>query len=509
MLGRIKEIGTAVKGRKYTGSMFLRYFTVSILIIIVCFSILGCAFLVFVGNYWKDEKTEIIRANVLDLAATTGSVLSSERMEIDTEGTLMMMCNNLRTVSRAVNADFFIVGTDGKVKICQDSLITDFQKTGDEREGPTCSIHSSYQFSDDILNTVRKGDFCQIGTLGGMLETDYIVAAEPITVNGETVAYSFCFQPLEQGVSLYVLDIFKMFLFAAVFTLLICFIAVYLMTYRLTKPFRQMSNATKRYSVGDFSPRIDVKGRDELAELCSEFNSMATALETLESSRRSFVANVSHELKTPMTTISGYIDAILDGTIPEKEQSHYLEIVSDEVKRLSRLVVAMLNMSKIEAGEIQIHRSKFDITELIFSTMLSFEQVISNNKIEVEDIESLESVTVSADKDMLHQVIYNLVDNAVKFTPESGKIRLKLIKDEKNVTFSISNTGAGISPEEISKVFERFYKVDKSRSYDVKGAGLGLYIVKTIVEMHGGSVSAQSEEGQYAVFSFTIPIGGF
>ncbi|MCR4564087.1 MAG: HAMP domain-containing histidine kinase [Clostridiales bacterium] len=510
MIGKIREIGSAVKDRKYTRSLFARYFTVSILIIIVCFSILGGAFLVFVGNYWKDEKTEIIRANVSDLARTTGDVLSSQRMEVDTEGTIMMLCNNLRTVSRAVNADFFIVGSDGRVVICQESVVTDFQKTKDENEGGnSCSIHSSYKFSDETLNAVRKGSYCEITKLGGMLETNYIVAAEPITVNGETVAYSFCFQPLEQGVNLYVLDIFKMFLFSAVVALVICFIAVYLMTYRLTKPFRQMSYATKRYSVGDFSPRVEVRGEDELASLCAEFNSMAAALATLESSRRSFVANVSHELKTPMTTISGYIDAILDGTIRENEQNHYLRIVSDEVKRLSRLVVAMLNMSKIEAGEIQIHRSKFDITELIFTTMLSFEQAVSNKNIRVEGIENLESVTVSADRDMLHQAVYNLVDNAVKFTPENGEIRLKLNGDEKNVTFSISNTGAGISPEEISKVFERFYKVDKSRSYDVKGAGLGLYIVKTVIEMHGGTVSADSVEGRYAEFTFTIPTGGF
>jgi len=508
MIGKIREIGHAVKDRKYTGSLFVRYFTVSILIIIVCFSILGGAFLVFVGNYWKNEKTEIIRANVSDLAETTGEVLSSKRMETDTEGAIMMLCNNLRTVSRAVNADFFIVGSDGRVAICQESMITDFRKTDNPVNGGTCSIHSSLKFSDEILNAARKGDYCVIGKLDGMLKSNYIVAAEPINVNGETIAYSFCFQPLEQGVNLYVFDVFKMFLFASVVALVICFVAVYLMTYRLTKPFRQMSYATKRYSVGDFRPRVDVRGNDELASLCAEFNSMATALATLESTRRSFVANVSHELKTPMTTISGYIDAILDGTIPQSEQTHYLEIVSDEVKRLSRLVVAMLNMSKIEAGEIQIHPSKFDITELIFSTMLSFEQAISNKGIEIKGIDALTSVDVSADRDMLHQVIYNLVDNAVKFTPENGEITLNLDSNDKNVIFSIANTGSGISSEEISKVFERFYKVDKSRSYDVKGAGLGLYIVKTIIEMHGGTITAESEEGQYTKFTFTIPVGG-
>ena len=422
----------------------------------------------------------------------------------------MMLCNNLRTVSRAVDADFFIVGKDGTVLVCQDSEVSDFRRDGNfEEKGNTCSIHKDLSFSEDILSEVQDGNFWHIGTLGGTFFTKHMVAAEPIKVGGEVVAYSFCIQPLKLGVNSYVLDILKMFLFASLFALVLCFVAVYLMTYSITKPFRQMSYATKRYSVGDFSPRVDVKGRDELASLCSEFNSMASALAALEGTRRSFVANISHELKTPMTTIGGYIDAILDGTIPKEQESHYLEIVSDEVKRLSRLVVAMLNMSKIEAGEIQIHRSTFDITELIFSTMLSFEQAIENKKIEIKGLDLLNPTVVSADRDMLHQVIYNLVDNAVKFTPLNGEISVKLNSDGKDVSVAIRNSGAGVSEEEISKIFERFYKVDKSRSYDVKGAGLGLYIVKTIVEMHNGTISANSVEGQYTEFIFTIPIGGY
>ncbi len=505
-----KQISRTVKDNKFSKSLFVRYYTVSILIIIVCFLILGCALLVFVGNYWKNEKTDIIVSNVSTLAKTTGEMLSSERMKEDTEGSLMVLCNNLRIVSQAVNADFFIVGTDGEVIVCQDSLVSDFRKTdSDSGAKGSCNIHSHYSFSDEMLNEINKGPYCRISNLNGMLISSFIVAAEPITVNEETVAYSFCLQPLEQGVNLYVRDVLKMFLFASAFALVLCFVAVYLMTYSLTKPFRQMSYATKRYSVGDFSPRIDVRGRDELAALCMEFNSMATALATLESTRRSFVANVSHELKTPMTTIGGYIDAILDGTIPREKEEYYLQIVSDEVKRLSRLVVAMLNLSKIEAGEIQIHRGQFDITELIFSTLLSFEQTISKRNIEIRGLENLLPVQVSADRDMLHQAIYNLVDNAVKFTPDGGWIELKLSSNGKSVSVSIKNSGAGVSSEEISKIFERFYKVDKSRSYDVKGAGLGLYIVKTVIEMHSGTVYATSEEGKYTEFTFTIPIGGF
>ena len=498
------------KRRKYSASLFVRYFSIFIIILIVCFAILGLALLVFVGNYWKDTKTNIIKKNVASLAQTTATVLSSDRLNKDTAVALDMLCNNLRIVSGAVDADFFIVGTNGRVKICQESQLDDFKRGNASIDGDAnCSIHRDYVFPQELLAKIRDGDFCQIGNLDGVLKANHITAAEPVNVGNKTVAYCFCIQPLSLGVNSYVFDIFKLFLFSCAVAFLLCFVAVYIMTYNMTKPLRQMSYATKRYSVGDFSPRIDVNGKDELASLCMEFNAMATALATLESTRRSFVANVSHELKTPMTTIGGYIDAMLDGTIPQNDQEHYLQIVSDEIKRLSRLVVAMLNMSKIEAGEITLHPSVFDITDLIFSTMLSFEQIIDNKGIEITGLDLLEPTNVSADRDMLHQVIYNLVDNAVKFTPQGGEISVSLKTAGKFVSVTIRNTGQGISSEELSRVFERFYKVDKSRSYDVKGAGLGLYIVKTIVEMHSGTIRAESKEGQFTEFTFSIPMGGY
>ena len=267
-----------------------------------------------------------------------------------------------------------------------------------------------------------------------------------------------------------------------------------------------MAEATKRYAAGDFSMRVHVDGRNEMADLAGAFNSMARDLASLESARRSFVANVSHELKTPMTTIGGFIDGILDGTIPPDKQSHYLQIVSDEVKRLSRLVVSMLNLSKIEAGKLSLNRAEFDICDMIFRTMLGFEQVIEQKQFSITGLENMESTIISGDRDMLTQVVYNLIDNAVKFTPEGGEIHFDVVHDMQKVYISIRNSGKGISSEEIDRVFDQFYKVDKSRSFDVKGAGLGLYIVKSIVEMHGGAIKASSVENQYTEFSFWLPL---
>jgi signal transduction histidine kinase len=273
----------------------------------------------------------------------------------------------------------------------------------------------------------------------------------------------------------------------------------------MANPLRQMSMAAKQFAIGDFSYRVKVNGTDELADLGRAFNEMANALDSLESSRRSFVSNVSHELRTPMTSIGGFIDGILDGTIPKEKENYYLNIVSGEIRRLSRLVVAMLNMSKIESGNFEMKPSSYDLSDQIIHILLTFEQKIEEKKIEILGLEDLKPTYITADTDMIYQVVYNIFDNAVKFTNESGYIKVEMFETTDNVEVRIKNSGIGINSDELSKVFERFYKVDKSRSLDAKGAGLGLYIVKMMVEMHGGKIYAKSEDESSAEFIFTLP----
>ena len=282
-------------------------------------------------------------------------------------------------------------------------------------------------------------------------------------------------------------------------------IVLWQLTKRMVTPLQQMSAAAKRFAVGDFSYRVNINTNDELADLGYAFNEMADALDKLESSRRSFVANVSHELKTPMTSIAGFIDGILDGTIPKEKEDYYLKIVSDEVRRLSRLVVAMLNMSKIESGDFEMKPKPYNLSDQIIHILLTFEQKIEKKNIEIRGLENLEPHHITADTDMIYQVIYNLFDNAVKFTNDGGYIEINVSDVGDNVQVSIKNSGEGIDASELSRVFERFYKVDKSRSLDAKGAGLGLYIVKTMVEMHGGRIFARSDSKTEAEFVFTLP----
>lgn len=490
-----------------SSELFKKYFFTTISIILVSFIFLGSALILLVTGIWKDEKLDLLEENTVSITSSTYGMLTSSYMGQNSRGAIITICSNLTQVSDAVDADFFIINERGVVVYCKDLL----DPHGLVGTG-TCFIHDNYVIPNEIMQTVASGEnFRANGDMNGLLRNNSFIVACPIMKDGAFKGAVIAVQPIESGLVPYILTILRMFLFASLFALAVAFFMAYFFTYSMIKPMREMSMAAKQYANGDFSSRITVKkrkylrSRTEIDDLTDSFNSMAQALSGLESSRRSFVSNVSHELKTPMTTISGFIDGMLDGTISGKEKDKYLRIVSDEVKRLSRLVTGMLNMSKIEEGKLDIKPSCFDISEMIFTTLLSFEQIIDNRNIEIRGLDTFAENTVNADKDMINQVVYNLIDNAVKFTPDGGCIEVMSKSDAEKAIIKIKNNGKGIAPEEREKIFERFYKVDKSRSYDVKGAGLGLFLCKTIVEMHGGSISVRSEVGQYTEFIFTLP----
>ncbi len=300
-------------------------------------------------------------------------------------------------------------------------------------------------------------------------------------------------------------SIIKTMLIASAVVLLMIFTIVGFWTYRMMKPLHQMALATKSFAQGDFSKRVDVDSEDEIGQLSLSFNQMADSLATSEGIRRNFVANVSHELKTPMTTIAGFINGILDGTIPKEKEANYLKIVSNEIRRLSRLVESMLSLSRIDSGELKLRQESFNISSTIFNTILTFENNIESKKIDVRGLENIPDITVVGDPDMIHQVIYNLIENAVKFVNEGGYIEVKTLDTYEKCVVKITNSGAGIAENEIKHIFEKFYKTDKSRSIDKKGMGLGLYIVKTIIRLHGGDIFAKSVLNEYTTFEFYIP----
>lgn len=497
------------ESRTKRSGLFHRFFYITTIIIFISFTILGSALLIFVAQNWATEKTTLLSQNAKNVAQTSSRLVEGGYFEKNDSYSMMLISSTIAQLSGAIDADIYVCDANGKVLYCKEIWQPDLLLyTGD------CIVHSSYTVPKTVLERAAKGGFSSTGNLGGVYKSSHFVSVEPVIASGKMVGVVVAAQDTD---SLHepIKGILKMFMFSALLALAIAFVSTYVLTYQMTKPLREMSAAAKQYSNGDFSHRIAVPyqrklrrfDEDEVEELVTAFNAMANALSAIESSRRNFVANVSHELKTPMTTIGGFIDGILDGTIDHEQSKYYLRVVSDEVKRLSRLVTSMLNMSKIEAGQLDINAKKFDISAMIFKTLLGFERVIEEKSIEIRGLDNIGSLNIYADEDMINQVIYNLIDNAVKFTEKGGYIEVALKADSEKTIVSIKNSGKGISKEEIGKVFERFYKTDKSRSFDVKGAGLGLYIVKTIIDMHGGQITVHSEENNFTQFVFWLPLG--
>ncbi|MBQ7580729.1 MAG: HAMP domain-containing histidine kinase [Clostridia bacterium] len=485
---------------KYTSrgsSIFWRYLVSLFLVIAVVFTVLGTSLMVFVASYWKNETIDLLKENVIRIAEASQEYFNLDE-EMGYKSPKVMLAYSLSLVSSSINSDIYIVDLEGNAIVCKDMQYNILA-------GGACEEHKSHTLPQSLIENAMDSTYVHLGEVGDVYDKSYLVVCEPIKVNGDTIAIVVGASPSVAAMTPYVASITKMFLLSAVVALVVAGVCIYITTYSLTKPLRKMANVTKSYAKGDFSTRIDVKGHDELATLALSLNKMAQSLSALEYSRRSFIANVSHELKTPMTTIGGFIDGILDGTISRDEEEKYLKIVSDEVKRLSRLVASMLNLSKIEAGEMKIELKEIDLSSLLFNSLLTFEKAINDKSIEITGLDSMQSVTVYADEGLIHQVLYNLIDNAVKFTPAGGTIDVRTSKDDNYTTVHIRNSGNGIPKEEIGRIFERFYKVDKSRSYDVKSTGLGLYIVKSIVEMHSGKVGADSKEGEYTEFFFSLP----
>ena len=297
----------------------------------------------------------------------------------------------------------------------------------------------------------------------------------------------------------------KTIIMSCLWVMLAALLAAYFISDKIIDPLKKMSKAAKSFAAGKFDVRVPVRGRDEVAELATAFNNMASSLASLEDMRRTFLANVSHDLRTPMTTISGFIDGIIDGAIPPEKHEYYLDVIRTEIRRLSRLVGNLLDITRIQAGERKFNKTAFDICEMARLILISFEQKIDQKKLDVEFECKKEKMIVYADRDAIYQILYNICDNAVKFSREGGKYRISILEKDRKVYTSVYNEGIGIPAEELPFVFERFYKSDKSRGLDKTGVGLGLYIAKTIIDAHDEEIWVKSVYGENCEFVFTLP----
>lgn len=372
-----------------------------------------------------------------------------------------------------------------------------------------CRARSDYNSTPISLSFTMREEaaeepYCQLGGANGNFSEATATYVERFELD-DAYYYLMLIFP-----TAYIDEFSSKLMIVLVIALILCGIAgaalFYLNTKQALNPVLQITRQAENYAKGDFSARLEETGDPEMDRLISTMNRMADFIDKNERSRRRFVSDVSHELKTPMTTISGFVDGILDGTIPQTQQKQYLRTVSSEIQRLSRLVHSMLSISRYEEGTYSPDFERLDITHLLIKTLLLFEQKIEGKGLIVAGLDVCPRTLAEVDHDLMQQVFYNLTENAIKFVNKGGTLFLAVDSDAEQAHVHIRNSGEGLTEDEISHVFERFYKTDESRGRDRTGVGLGLSIVSRIMVLHGGNVTVKSVKGEYTEFIVSMPL---
>ncbi|MBQ8141370.1 MAG: HAMP domain-containing histidine kinase [Clostridia bacterium] len=478
-------------------SVFAKYFLTFLLIILISFMIIIAVITSIISNYSRDNKVSIV-----ETAANSSSIYLQNKLQALEQGEIsdlvLLYSGDIEAVFTAISSNgedltIFVTDADGKVSLAvgQDSNL----------------IPDGAQVPQSFMSEIHSGEkISKIGKISGVLETRNLMYAVPIYSESSEICGTVFVCTSSVVMTDLIKEINKAIILAILWIMMAALIAVYFISERVISPLKKISVAAKQFASGKFDTRVPVIGRDEVAELAESFNNMAEALDNYDTMRNTFISNVSHDLRTPMTSISGFVDGIIDGVIPPEKHDYYLRIVSSEVKRLSRLVTSLLDLSRIQAGDRKFNFAEFDICEMGRQIIISFEQKIEEKRLEVEFDCDEDNIPVIADRDSIYQILYNLCDNAVKFSANGGifRISIKRIKNKKAL-ISVYNEGQGISPADLPYVFERFYKSDKSRGLNKTGVGLGLYISKTIIDAHNEKIWVESEFEKNCCFSFTLP----
>lgn len=489
-------------------TIFSKLMAIFILILFIAFTAAGVLLYSFLGNYMTEQKAEILKESCDQINVMFGEYVSN----VDSPFAEAYLAGTLRIYSINTVSIIWIVLQNGQIyrsSLDTSSSVYDKYRTSSGKiQLPEAKQYSDVMSSQEFVKEMgsfygffSNPNFKDHGNEWLTIEKAYSYPNQNTGKEEKIAIYIHTPVPEVQRVRN---EVINYFLISVGIAVAISIILVYVFSRRLVKPLKQIKNAAKTIAGGEFGKRLVIKSNDEIGELAKVFNQMAAALENLEEMRRGFIANVSHELRTPMTSIRGFIEGILDGTIPPERQSQYLTIVRDEANRLNRLVNNLLDLARMEAGEVKMVFKPFDINELVRRCVIKLETLLVEKNITVEAKFDDDTMLVNADADAIERVIYNLMHNSIKFTPQDGRITVMIEPQKDKALVSVEDTGSGIEGTELDMIWERFYKSDKSRSRDKTGTGLGLAIVKNIINEHGQEIWVESEVGKGTKFTFTI-----
>jgi len=474
-------------------TFYKRQLAMMLSVVLLSFFLLSGAFTLLSYRYVIQEKKESMSANAQYIAEFTGDYLEQGNGIRDRY--FRMYVASLAQIS---GAHVMLCETSGEIVYATDG-------------------GSFQQFDTPVPQSIltqvtRRDGYMGMTDLGGIYSESRFLTAEPIygkLPGGSAVVRGLVLVSTSAaGISQLWRAMANIFFFTSVVVLMISIVAGTISSARQTRPLNEIAEAARKFGHGEFDTRI--RGyehrRDEVGALAEAFNNMASSLETSESQRNEFIANVSHELKTPMTTIAGFAEGILDGTIPEEREREFLQVIASETRRLSRLVRRMLDMSRLKAlSENVTAQEQFDISEVMLRVLVSLEGRITARRLDVDTSIPEEPVMVWGDPDGITQVCYNLLDNAAKFARPDSSLSVRVEKKDTKARISVTNLGQTIPAEELPLLFDRFHKADYSRSEDREGVGLGLYIVKTILGNLKEDITVTSED-EVTTFTFTLSL---
>ena len=469
--------------------MYGRQFATMVGMVLLSFLMLGASFATLSYQYTIREKKDTLERNARYIAQFTSNSLRTGDETVWRTSDFQSYLNSVALVS---DTHIMVATPEGVVVYAT--------------QGGSALPALQYAALPRILTEQMAAGSRYVGmtTLDGLYDEARYLVGLPITSAQGYLQGLVLVSSSASTISGVWRDLSGILLVTALAVILIAAIISSATSMRQSQPIKEIAAAARQFGLGQLDVRVDVGNRrDEVGELAEAFNAMAESLSKSEQRRSEFIANVSHELKTPMTTIAGFADGILDGTIPPDQERHYLEIISSETRRLSRLVRSMLDLSRLQSDE-RAAQQQFDICETLVRALVTLERKVNAKHLEVDaQLPDDGPIPVWGDQDAITQVCYNLLDNAIKFSKEGGVLGLGVTVKGAKATVTISNQGETIPPEEQQLVFDRFHKTDHSRSADRDGVGLGLYIVKTILNSHKESIVCTSEDG-VTKFVFTL-----
>lgn len=455
----------------YVGTLFVSFLLLG-----------GILSVVYTRHYMREMESKLI---------VQGKKISEEYTKAYFTGDLKDLRYELQILEDYMDASVFFINRDGV-------LVMASPRIKDKWIGQALT-------NMDVLGGVLEGKIVSVeGKINGMFDEPVLTVGYPFQV-GQMAGIFMCtsMPEIERSIQ----GMYRVGLFSLIIVMLVGIILVYISSKKISRPLMQMNDAVKVIARGDFEQRVEIKSQDELGQLGESFNRMAESLYKHEKVSRDFIANVSHDLRSPLTSIQGFLNAVIDGTVPAEEQNHYLKIVLEESQRLAKLTNDIVDLSKALTSTITLEITEFDINDLIRDSLERLEPRLKEKKIRINGIFANKTTLVLADRDKIARVLHNLLDNAIKFSEKDAMIEIETtIKDDKKVLVHVRDYGMGISEEEQKYIFDRFYKADFSRGRDKHGSGLGLSIVRELLLAHGENIDVKSEEGKGAEFIFSLKL---